>query len=380
MKRIFLFILCCIASHTILHATEANICYEVDTSSVPDTILIWIEEGCEMTDTIPLADLVGESTIYGDGYKATESKNINYLKGSNLYNDTCNMYVWGYGDKEPKVCVKINISNANKPFVIIKLDKNKKITRINCIIKIKEKATNISDTTDDNSSVNQPTMPSKDEVEKHRGEKMNTPRWLIIWMSILSAVTLILCIFVSLKVILYKKNHENLLIKVDNLSRRIGVIEKQIFTEEQVRQLITDIQKQTDTEKGKEIKQISSTTNAEKARTQPLPTKPKEPKVELLDTTDVECNWENDFLTIQHNEKPMFRIYQKGNIFYYTLIDEIKKDMPSMLGGTEQFISVNRSTSAIPRGVEIVKEGIVFNEGNGIFRVDPNNKLVINII
>ena len=377
MKRIFLFMLCCIVSNIILRATEANKCYEIDTSSDSDTIIIWVEEGCEITDTVPLAKLLGEGKIYGDDYKSNDKTNIDYLK-KNYYKTNNDLYVWGYG-KGQKACVEINISNANKPFVIFKSDKR---TKINCIIKIKKKAADHSDATDNSSSIiNQPTTkPSNDEAEKHQEEKMDTPKWLIIWMSILSVVVLVWCIFVSRRWMHCKTNYENLLIKVDNLSRRIGVIEKQIFTEEQVRQLITDTQKQTDTEKGKEVKQTSTTTHVEKAKVQSPPAKPKEPKVELLDTTDVECNWDNDFFTLKHNDKPMFRIYQKGNVFYYTLVEEIKKDMPSMLVGTEKFITVNRSTSSIPQGVEVVKEGIVINEGNGIFRVDSNNKLVINII
>ena len=370
MKRIFLFILCYIASIAMLHA------YQIDNSS--DTLIIWVEDGTETTDTIPLANLVGESSIYGDGYKATESNNIRYLRSSSCYNDTCNMYVWGYGDTPPKACVKINISNANKPFVIIKSDKR---TKINCIIKIKKKAADHSDATDNSSSINQPTTkPSNDEAENHQEEKMDTPRWLIIWMSILSVVVLVWCIFVTRRLILYKTYYDNLLIKENDLSTRIKSLEKQIFTEEQVRQLIIDTQKQTDTAKDKEIKQTGTTTHVEKAKVQSPPAKPKEPKIELLDTTDVECNLENDFFSLKHNDKPMFRIYQKGDVFYYSLIEEIKKDMPSMLGGTEKFITVNRSTSSIPQGVEVVKEGIVINEGNGIFRVDSNNKLVINII
>lgn len=357
-----------------MHATGANKCYEIDTSSDSDTIIIWVEEGCEITDTVPLANLLDVKKIYGDDY--TQPNDIKQVQ--RRYNDTCGVLVWK-SDGDHKVFVDIKISNANKPFKIFRDYRDH--TGTNCIIKIKKKATVTSVAFDDSSSINQPTTkPSNDEAEKHQEEKMDTPRWLIIWMSILSVVVLVWCIFVTRRLIPYKTYYDNLLIKENDLSTRIKSLEKQIFTEEQVRQLIIDTQKQTDTAKDKEIKQTGTTTHVEKAKVQSPPAKPKEPKVELLDTTDVECNLENDFFSLKHNDKPMFRIYQKGDVFYYSLIEEIKKDMPSMLGGTEKFITVNRSTSSIPQGVEVVKEGIVINEGNGIFRVDSNNKLVINII
>ena len=396
MKRIFLFILCCIASIAILHATEANKCYKIDISS-SDTVIIWVED--DGKDTIFLQEIVDSiapgKKVYGDDYK-----DDSYGSNGRLYSDyntLLNRYIRGYtnssGGKESPKCPIAQWNQQRKMYILADCNDTISVYKFyhtkfhgnyGISFQFKKVEPNSSESIPSNIEESGEELgvstPVKGSGDTPCIEKTDTPKWLVIWMSILSVVVLVWCIFVTRRLITYKTYYDKLLIKENDLSTRIKSLEKQIFTEDQVRQLIIDTQKQTDTAKDKEIKQTGTTTHVEKVRTQPLPTKPKEPKIELLDTTDVECNLENDFFSLKHNDKPMFRIYQKGDVFYYSLIEEIKKDMPSMLGGTEKFITVNRSTSSIPQGVEVVKEGIVINEGNGIFRVDSNNKLVINII
>ncbi|GEM_PF-4690519 len=205
---------------------------------------------------------------------------------------------------------------------------------------------------------------------------------------IFCGVTIVLLLIIII-LLLYSKNNANSIKKVkgrlDYLSERRDNINKnevtqspsaKILSQQQIKSLITEEINKAINSQEKRLESYIQSLNNQKPSIQAQTTTPAELP---FDTDQVQCDWGKNYFTLQPAEKPIFRLYRQGNTYYYTLVEGIKPYFQSMLIGTDNYITINSKPAGVARGVEVVKDGIVIPD-NGIYRVDANNKLIINVI
>lgn len=100
----------------------------------------------------------------------------------------------------------------------------------------------------------------------------------------------------------------------------------------------------------------------------------------VLDTDQVKYHSDSNSFTIENVDNPVFRIYEKGNVFYYTIVDDImtRKELVGIIpsyAGCITYQTIEGEASSI----EPVNPGKLYKDGNR-FVVDANNKLAIRFV
>jgi hypothetical protein len=100
----------------------------------------------------------------------------------------------------------------------------------------------------------------------------------------------------------------------------------------------------------------------------------------VLDTDQVKYHSDSNSFTIENVDNPVFRIYEKGNDFYYTIVDDImtRKELVGIIpsyAGCITYQTIEGEASSI----EPVNPGKLYKDGNR-FVVDANNKLAIRFV
>jgi hypothetical protein len=117
----------------------------------------------------------------------------------------------------------------------------------------------------------------------------------------------------------------------------------------------------------------------------PAYVQPKEPAKQqdvssVLDTDKVKYHPDSNSFTIEDVDNPIFRIYSRGNDFFYTIVDdsatrqELVVIIPSYVG-----CITYQTTEGEASRVEPVSSGKLYKDGNS-FIVDANNKLVVKFV
>ena len=370
MKRVYVGIISLLLC-TYLSAENSH-CYKIDRTS--DTVTVYFDQDCK--DTLWLYEIINDSKVdlFFDGRNKSRKNEEEFR---NVYTSSkCHVNLYEFSKRhEDKLRICLPLAKLPPDFdeeelYIIKepkdeedstkwvryiLKKNSGVgTETNSLDKIEEQSTVAPN--DDNTS--------KSEQGESKDEPKNASKGIILflccWMVLLTLLMIVLVIIVHKQ----KIESEKILV-------RVGQIPTQDEVNKWIKKAIGDM-----SQLPMPSPRLQSVPTP---KPQPVPT-PKPQPVPMLDTDQVDCNWDSGYFTLQANDKPIFRIYQKGDTRYYTLVESIKSIMPSMLMSTEHFIVVNKRTPEVPKGVEIVKDGIVLRDSNGRLRVDSNNKLTINII
>ena len=396
MKRVYIAI---IGMFACMCAFAGGKCYTIVTKG-SEVVVVNVIGECQ--DTLFLSEL--SSDIYGDGYKrqsANDSaflKNIGFLKGSRFYNDKGNVFSFGIGRDCDKVGIELSVIHGDTTLYYftngsrnshqkVRLEINK-ISDEGESMEEQEKQEDVVQPEEQNEELVQENQQeyTEQDAQSCQNDVVKKEHKTNVWLICICVLFILVIALVGLYVkSLIDINHlrEQLGDSADNqrrisdntsvLSSALNALKTKVPTESDIEKVVlTVLAKQRGANQPiGENKSVASKDVTQQSMQE---------QIRLLDTDQVECNWNNDYFTLQSNEKPIFRIYQKENTYYYTLVEEIKSALPSMLSGTERFISVASMTNNIAKGVEVVRDGIVIAEGNGRFRVDPNSKLTINVI
>ena len=102
--------------------------------------------------------------------------------------------------------------------------------------------------------------------------------------------------------------------------------------------------------------------------------------VENIDTSEVVWNSEDLSFKIGIPDMQIFRIYSRGNHYFYTIVsdEETRKELVSMISSFSAFYT-SESTLSNARRVEPLEDGKLIKEGD-IYRVDPNNKMKVRFV
>ncbi|MBR1786970.1 MAG: hypothetical protein IJ756_07445 [Paludibacteraceae bacterium] len=382
MKRVFFVAICLLAIISVFAEKEEK-CYTVDRTK--DTVVVSFPAGC--TDTIFIRELFDE--VYGYDYSSESTQNINYLrnsiykkgpikvlapeKGKSSIYIICNDSLY---DKTYYVYQKKQ-NDQKQYFTFIKSSKKQDVAR-------QDTTSGSTDATDNSTNHTQETQTlSGEKSNKNKEDETQAPQpepksasfnFSFVWLVGLTVCFVALVIYVlnKMKQIEKKIAHSDnykLPREIENLPIAINALKKKILNKEDILVLIN-------TEISNQKTAFQQTIVEQQTIQKPIVAEP----VQLLDTNQVDCDWNSDYLVLRPNDKPVFRIHQEGNTYYYTLTDEIKSVIPSMLSNTERFIAIEKKLNIVAQSAEVVQEGIVAPEGNNRFRVDPNNKLKINLI
>lgn len=117
----------------------------------------------------------------------------------------------------------------------------------------------------------------------------------------------------------------------------------------------------------------------------PAYVQPKEPAKQqdvssVLDTDKVKYHPDSNSFTIEDVDNPIFRIYSRGNDFFYTIVDDsaTRQELVGIIPSYAGCITYQTTEGEASR-VEPVSSGKLYKDGNS-FIVDANNKLVVKFV
>ena len=110
-------------------------------------------------------------------------------------------------------------------------------------------------------------------------------------------------------------------------------------------------------------------------------TQPITESISSIDTDNVIYNIENNSFRIGETDIKIFRIYSKGNEYYYTILENtsIREEFASMIASYSSCVTIINPGNSSAKAIEPVKSGRLVKNGDTYF-VDSNNKLELQLV
>lgn len=387
MKKIlFLYSLWLLSFFTCIAQDEIP-CYTIKHDTIP--IIVYFQPGCN--EKIYLADIAGIETIYGDKY--ISEKSYTYVKGQYPHLpvqwDMAAMNNEDYNTAQKnKIYITLNDSLDEKEFFVYKKlnDRNKILFKFE---KIQTQNQLQSVVYTDNVAITDTAGNNVETTTQQKTEcEHNYYLYIYLWLGILSLLIIVIILSIWRN---ENKSKDDFNKHIKELNERIEHRKKEIerlskssnnlpplanaktLTEEEIRKIIQEEYHKLTKQPVKTAPQIVSPVSNNANIGNQSPQKPP------FETTDVDCDWDSNFFELKKNDNPIFRIYQKGDTYYYTILEHAQSAMVQMMNGTSNFIKIVSQVSGPSSKIEVVKEGMVFRNGNK-FTVDPNNMLQVKIV
>lgn len=279
------------------------------------------------------------------------------------------------GTNEIKLCKAINKGDSLNPNYCPDKDGNE--IKYDILISIEKE--NILDFSGSVSGLDCDTIEGGDD-NRNGGEeeKASYPKWLLL-LGALALLLLLLCYF------LFKPNKRIKKLEADflNLQDEVKSLKNNQQNTQYTRLKDRELPDTMTTEAiqtfvASQIQslkdQLISTPNPPDPSQKPRP----EPLVSpVLDTDKVKYHPDSNFFSIEEVDNPIFRIYSRGNDFFYTIVDDsaTRQELVGIISTYAGCVTLQTTEGEASR-IEPVSSGRLYKDGNR-YLVDTNNKLIV---